>query len=146
MTEERFWAKVNKEGADGCWEWLGGKWSNGYGRFCCNGKNVRAHRYSWTLKNGAIPDDLIIRHKCRGKCVNPDHLELGTNQDNADDMIRDGTRKNGNFINTTKLTPEQVLDIRSRINITRRELAKEFNVVKSTIDFIIHKKTWRHLD
>ena len=146
MAEERFWAKVNKEGADGCWEWLSGKWYNGYGQFWYNGKSIKAHRYSWILKNGAIPEGLIIRHKCRGKCVNPDHLELGTHQDNANDKIRDGTSIRGETHYSNKLTPEQVLDIRSRINITRRELAKEFNVAKSTIDGIIYKRKWAWLD
>jgi hypothetical protein len=87
-AEIRFWSKVNTNGSNGCWEWLGAS-IHGYGQLNVNGKKTLAHRYSWFLKNGSIPKGLLIRHKCRGKCVNPDHLELGTHQDNANDRIRD---------------------------------------------------------
>lgn len=91
----RFWNKVNKEGPNGCWEWVGkikvGK-EGGYGIF----RDMRAHRYSWELFNGLIPDKLIICHKCDNrKCVNPDHLFLGTQFDNMKDMTKKGRRAYG---------------------------------------------------
>ena len=72
-TDERFFAKVRERGA--CWVWRGGTGS-GYGRFRSGGRNVGAHRYSWTLFKGPIPDGLQLDHLCRNRlCVNPDHLE-----------------------------------------------------------------------
>lgn len=138
MAEERFWAKVNKNGADGCWAWTGYKDKDGYGRFYIDGKKIGGHRYSWILHNGPIPEGLIVRHKCRGICVNPEHLELGTKKDNMKDKARDGT-------NTNKLTEAQVLDIRSRTNQSQRSIAKEFNVAQATINLIISRKTWTHI-
>jgi len=145
MTEERFWAKVNKEGPDGCWEWLACKWYNGYGKFNCNGKSIRAHRYSWILKNGAIPEGLLVRHKCRGKCVNPDHLELGTIAENNADKIRDKTSLRGEEHPNNKLNKEQILEIRARGNELHKDLAKEYNVCKSVISNIIHRRRWAWL-
>jgi hypothetical protein len=146
MTEEKFWAKVNKEGVEGCWEWLGCISNYGYGQFWYNKKATHAHRYSWILKNGAIPEGLIIRHKCKGKCVNPDHLELGTQQDNMNDMIRDNTVRKGIKHHNCKLTPEQVKEIRTRTNERYIKLAKEYNVSHSAISDIIHRRKWAWLE
>ena len=71
---------------NGCWEWTGGKFSNGYGQFGPLGsaKNQLAHRVSWTLRHGPIPDDLVIDHLCRNvSCVNPDHMEVVTQKINS---------------------------------------------------------------
>ena len=79
---ERFWAKVRK--TDTCWEWTAQRnW--GYGRFALtHRKMVRAHRFSYELHKGPIPQGLVIDHLCRNKaCVNPDHLELVTNRENV---------------------------------------------------------------
>ena len=145
MTEERFWAKVNKEGPDGCWEWLACKDKDANGRFTSNGENILAHRYSWILHNGAIPEGLLVRHKCRGKCVNPEHLELGTNKDIANDKIRDGTDNRGIKNPNNKLTPEQVKEIRARATESRASLAKEYNVSYQLISQIILRKNWTWL-
>lgn len=86
----RFWAKVHK--SDGCWEWTG-KRASGYGRFVTPpGRRMwSAHRYSWTLANGPIPDGLFVLHHCDNKpCVRPEHLFLGTNADNMRDAWRKG--------------------------------------------------------
>jgi len=72
--EKRFWSFVKNTG--NCWEWYGGKTSNGYGGFYLNGKSVRPHRFAYQLFNGKIPDGLTIDHLCNNKiCVNPKHLE-----------------------------------------------------------------------
>jgi len=145
MAEERFWSKVNKEGAEGCWEWLGNK-CKGYGRYWYNGKDIQAHRYSWILHNGLIPEGLLVRHKCREKCVNPEHLELGTNKDNANDKIRDGTSLRGIKNSHNKLIPEQVKEIRARATESQKDLAIEFGVNRTTINSIILRKAWAWLD
>lgn len=77
---ERFWAKVNKTGD--CWLWTGWR-TNGYGRFTTNGKNWRAHRFAFEEMRGPIPEGLQLDHLCRVRhCVNPDHLEPVTRQQN----------------------------------------------------------------
>jgi hypothetical protein len=83
--EARFWGKVNPDvGEDDCWEWSGVLLANGYAIFQTNGTRVLAHRYSYELHVGPIPDGLVIDHLCRNKkCVNPEHLEPVTQAENA---------------------------------------------------------------
>lgn len=92
-TEQRFWSHVNK--TDTCWLWTGSKRHKGYGAFVWaeNGLVVqgRAHRYSWELVNGRIPEGLCCLHKCdTPACVRPDHLWIGTKADNNCDMVSKG--------------------------------------------------------
>lgn len=76
-----------------CWNWIAGKSDKGYGSFCYNNKNYPAHRASWTIHYGRIPDGLLVCHKCDNpQCVNPNHLFLGTHRDNARDMVRKDRR------------------------------------------------------
>lgn len=90
---ERFFSKVNK--TDGCWEWTGSFTTTGYGSFY-DKKMYRAHRFSWVLFNGDIPDGLHVCHTCDNrKCVNPEHLFLGTNMDNLNDRQNKGRQAKG---------------------------------------------------
>jgi hypothetical protein len=76
-VEERFWAKVDKNAQNGCWEWRAATFRRGYGAFQLRkGELRKAHRISWELLRGPIPDGLDIDHLCGNTgCVNPDHLE-----------------------------------------------------------------------
>lgn len=77
-----FWGKVDKTDG-GCWLWTGCL-SDGYGKISWNGKNVRAHRVSYELIHGPIPDGLVTDHLCRNRaCVNPAHIELVTSRINT---------------------------------------------------------------
>lgn len=87
--EERFWSKVNKDGPLGCWVWTASLSADGYGQFIVmrgtRGFPVRAHRVAWELLRGPIPDGLVLDHRCRNRaCVNPDHLEPVTNEENIE--------------------------------------------------------------
>lgn len=115
---ERFESKFDK--GDGCWVWKAHKNKNGYGQFGVmlegrNGYMVNryAHRVSWMLYRGEIPEGLCVCHSCDNpSCVNPDHLFLGTRKDNTQDMINKGRHLEGNRMVSEKRrgipwTPEQ---------------------------------------
>ena len=94
--ETRFWRFVAPSMDDrGCWEWTGARAGElGYG--CLGGKGPRAHRLSWEIHNGPIPDGLWVLHKCDNPpCVNPRHLFLGTRTDNIRDMFAKGRGRPG---------------------------------------------------
>ena len=144
--DKMFWSKVNK--TETCWLWTGCCYMRGgHGKVSIDGKTMLAHRVSWLLAGNTIPDELIVRHKCRSKnCVNPEHLEIGTFADNnGADRRRDETDIIGHRNPNVKLTAEQVLQIRARSTENQRLLGEEFGVKQAAISKIILRKTWTHL-
>jgi hypothetical protein len=92
--EERFWAKVEKR--DGCWAWNAYTDKDGYAMFTINSQPVRAHRMSWELANGPIPEGLEIDHRCLTRdCVNPDHLRVATKKQNREHLAPGRASKSG---------------------------------------------------
>jgi len=91
----RFLSKVSLQITSGCWVWTGFRNAQGYGHFALDGYKVgRAHRASWVLHRGSIPTGLCVLHRCDNpSCVNPDHLFLGTDADNAHDRDAKGRGK-----------------------------------------------------
>jgi hypothetical protein len=144
MTEKQlrnFWKKVDVQGPDDCWPWLGCKNLKGYGNFRIGKLRYKAHRVAWELTYGPIPECLCCCHHCDNPaCVNPKHLFLGTDQDNMDDMEVKGR---------AKLTEEQVIEIR-RLYALENHLSQDklgilFGVSDVTICRVTSKKHWKHI-
>jgi hypothetical protein len=154
---ERFWSKVDKSGGENsCWLWTAYRNEDGYGKIGWNGHAQSAHRISYLLTYGEIPDGLQVLHNCpegdNPACVNPRHLWLGTHQDNMDDMARKGRRKStsqpGEKHGRHKLTEQQVLEIRQRYalgGISQRALGELYGVAQWTVGLIVNHKHWRHV-
>ena len=157
----RFWAKVNKSGTTPshylhlgpCWVWVGCVEADGYGRVHVGGKGVLAHRQSWLMSRGTIPDGLCVLHHCDNPpCVNPDHLFLGTPGDNAADRAAKGrngaTGAPGERHGFANLTDDAVRTIRADCASglqTHREIAARFGVSRSVVSTISANKAWRHV-
>lgn len=152
----RFKSKIHY--TDTCWIWTASRSTTGYGQlFVCridSRRNIvqRAHRISWLIHKGSIPSHQQVLHKCDVRlCVNPDHLYLGTQQDNVNDMMskcrNSYWRRQGEQHPRAKLTDNQVRCVKHRlhIGIDRRTLAQEFNVSLSSIGMIANGHTWRHI-
>lgn len=141
----RFWSKVDKSGP--CWLWTAST-TYGYGSFRINKRTALAHRYSYQLANGDIPDGMNVLHDCDNPaCVNPAHLRLGTKADNTYDMM-DKSRQQGCCKNNQKLTAGQAAAIRARYvpgRVTMKSLAEEYGVSVSAICLIVHRRNWRRV-
>jgi hypothetical protein len=133
---------------NGCWEFNGFRLPNGYGRIYGieRDKVMLAHRLSWTVHMGPIPEGMCVCHTCDNRpCVRPDHLFLGTASDNMQDCSRKGrafrhevmpaTRGEKHWSN--KLTDAQVREIRSRRNEPRKRLAAEFGTSPKYVSSLI---------
>src|SRR5262245_26673336 len=111
----RFEKFVSPEPNSGCWLWSGARFTDGYGAFRFRGRQQKAHRVSFTLHRGEIPEDMQVCHTCDLKCcVNPEHLFLGSHADNMADRNRKGRQSAGTRQPRAKLTPTLVEAIRDR--------------------------------
>jgi hypothetical protein len=134
-----------------CWLWTGHKHYLGYGLLNRKGKVWKAHRWSWTIFNGVIPDGMLILHKCDVRnCVNPNHLFLGNQKDNMMDMAKKGRGVypclKGEKNAMSKLTLEKVKEIRKTYSInkeTMKTIAERYKVSPMTINRVINYKLWR---
>ncbi len=149
-VRDRFWSKVNIKSDSECWEWSAGLLSKRYGGFYINGKTCRSHRIAWELHFGDIPDNLCVCHECDNpKCVNPNHLFLGTHTDNMQDMIRKGRGAKGVYrINNPKLSPDQIIEIRIKYaagKCSQENLGRRYNISETQIGRIVRGEQWPHV-
>lgn len=146
-----FWSKVDINLPDECWVWTRGTYTSGYGCVynSITDKVEGTHRTSYQLSHGDIPKGLVVRHKCDNPaCVNPSHLETGTDLDNKRDMVERGRSATGSNHSQAKLTEEQVIDIRRIYNaggVTQKDLGRRYGLHQTTIRNIVTRSTWRHI-
>lgn len=152
-VKERLMAKIQKT-PDGHWLWMGACGDHGYGNIKDdNGNQWRTHRLSYTLFVEPIPEGLDVLHKpeiCVGhyNCCAPEHLYVGTDENNAGDRVADGRQddRSGEKCPTHKLTTEQVIEIRSlRWTENASRLATRFGTTSKYIWVIWMGNTWAHL-
>lgn len=149
--EQRFELRVNRNCANGCWEWIGPTSNHGYGGLNVNGRRMVASRYSYEKYIGPIPEGLFVCHKCDNPpCVNPDHLFLGTSAENTRDRDRKnrGAHNYGETNGAHRYTAETMLAIKADVEsgrATKRSIAAKFGVCYETVMRVAHGRTWRHL-
>ncbi len=147
---ELFDAKVKKEEKEGgCWNWTGcvRPGSHPYGKisFMWNHKRIQlAHRFAWLRAKGEIPEGLNVLHRCDNpRCVNPDHLFLGTQPDNVADAAKKKRMKGTlNNLNGAKITAEIAEQIRSAKG-TQVKIGNQFGVSRATVYLIKKNKIWK---
>lgn len=157
---KRIWGKVaGSNDTQKCWEWVGQRNEQGYGKIKIARRWYKAHRVLYALFFGPIPRDLLVCHRCDNPpCVNPHHLWLGTCADNARDAklkgryehrcfrAWNGTRKGENNP-YAKLREVQAREIHHehQRGVPTKHLAEKFGVSQTTISNIAHGRAWPHI-
>jgi len=134
----------------GCWEWTGIKNEQGYGvigksPYIRDGKNTRAHQLSWIIYNGKIPKGLYVCHRCDNpSCVNPDHLFLGTPKENTRDKMRKGRNNTGMGYIGTKLSPQDIINIRcdASIGVSYKDIGVKYGISRRFASKIISRERY----
>ena len=140
----RFLAKVETHGMDHrpCWEWIGAGKGNGYGNLSVEGRTVSAHRRAYELFCGEIPDGMDVCHTCDNRhCVNPDHLFLGTREQNMADMAAKGRGPGGARRHLKEATVQEIRRMISQ-GIAMRRIASMLNVNYGTVTAIKRGKSY----
>ena len=143
---DRFMNKVVWNGdEDECWIWEGAKDSDGYGKFKLEGRDVASHRFSFEEFVGPIPEGLHVCHTCdQPSCVNPRHLWTGTNAENMADRDAKGRLPRGESRPGSKLTEQQVREIRASAK-SGKLIAATFGISYQTFMEIRRRQKWRHV-
>lgn len=161
-----FWSHVQK--SDGCWEWVGARNPNGYGNHHAQGRTRKAHRVSWEMEYGPIPEGMLVLHRCDNPpCVRPDHLFLGTQRDNLRDAIAKGrwnspkrvrsyavtaqklsarSGPSGESNPNARLTAAEVASIRTRYASgleSQSRIAADYGITQVNVSHIVRGLSWR---
>lgn len=149
--KKRYFNYVEKsKSTEGCWNWTGAGTKEGYGHISYKAKVKKSSRIMWEWIYGKIPNKMIICHNCDNpKCVNPDHLFLGTDAINRVDCMKKGRMKyfHGENCSQAKLKDFQVLEIKKLLKdgFSITELAKMYSMGKTTIAHIKNGDNWKHI-
>lgn len=147
--EDRFWEKVRKLANDQCWEWKGATYNKkGYGCFWGKGGPVAAHRLSYELHHGPIPDGLHVLHTCDNPaCVNPLHIYAGTNLENVQDAVRRRRHPVGEDAPRARFTNADIVAMH-RLHAegkSGRWIARKYQTSPGHVNRILRGIVWGHL-
>lgn len=139
---------------NGCIEWTGAVLDNGYGQVRYQGAKLYVHRAAWIAANGPIPEGQQVCHHCDNKiCINPEHLFIGTQYDNMQDMIQKGRKvaigRPGSKNHKAKLSESDVARIRNlyeNAGLTRKELCALYGISKTAMQRILTRAGWEHVN
>lgn len=145
VSLEEIMSRYVVDEATGCWNYTGTPGAK-YGVVTQFKNNEKAHRASYRLHKGEVPQGVFVCHRCDNpRCINPDHLFLGTPAENSADMAAKGRSTQGERQPLSKLNAAQVEEIRARVDVAGRAFAKRFGVSEATVSMVRSGKTWRHV-
>ncbi len=146
--EALFWSKVDKNGPNGCWLFMGYRDKDNYGDMYYDRKHIQSHRLSWRLLRGD-PGKLDVLHKCDNPpCCNPEHLYLGTDKENARDRVRFGKQQRGENVVGAIMTEESVRQLRQdrlASSDSYYKLGTKYGISYSQARAICNGTRWAHV-
>ncbi len=131
--------RVARAPETGCLEWQGALSSNGYGRLVVDGRSLSTHRVAYEIHRGPIPAGMCVLHACDNRrCVNPDHLRIGTHAENSREMV-----DRGRYKGPSRLSPDDRAAIRRRFAAgeLQRVIAADYGVCQATVSNVVRGKT-----
>ena len=149
MDKERFFSKTKRDPKTGCLEWTGALDSDGYGVYWLDGGTSRAHRVAWEIEHGPLTDGTVLLHTCDNpKCVNVNHLSIGSQSDNLTDMKEKERAAAGEDNAASKLIEDDIPRIRrlAAAGFSDTRIGREFGVKPKAIKDVRTGKTWGHIE